>query len=311
VITRRAQLTTLIAALVSISFLLMPASAGASTASAPIKTPNYAGYSVYRATKGHMTGISGSWTVPSLNCPGLGKPGFDGTPRVAMWVGTWGTKSSVQQNTAWLPQIGIVAECHHFLAHYFGFWEMATNVKGGGALTCAVCGGTPSSPVGPKPQCFANPDDLLVELTLHCSTNFAGFAVKPGDHITAEVRYIGVTSKGYLDFDVDMTNTTLNSFVSVADIITTKAVPLDHIVRQGGLIVEDNNNYGGLVKFNPSIMLKLTGWGATGSGAYGVQQWQMWVYGKQLADVSPLSTRYAFTVTWQSSGCLLGGPCPP
>jgi Peptidase A4 family len=307
---RRIWLVLLAVTLALAPFLLMMAPADASAASPPIDTPNYAGYSLYHAN-GNMIGISGSWTVPQVNCPLPYTPGYQGNPRVAMWVGMWGTKTSVENNTAWLPQIGVVATCHYGLASYFGFWEMATNVTGGGALTCAVCDGTPAHPVGPGPQCLNNPAYPLGTLQLHCSSNFAAFTVSPGNHISAEVRYVGPTSNGDLDFDVDMTNTTLGSFVSVADIITTKAVPLDYIAHQGGLIVEDNNNYGGLVNFAPPIALQLTGWGATGSGAYEVNRWEMWVYGKQLTTVTPLSTSYAFTVTWKSSGCLLGAPCPP
>ena len=229
-------------------------------------------------------------------------------------MGLWGTDASIKAHTAWLPQIGVTWQCYNGHLAYYADWQMETSVKNGGALTCGDCG---SKTPGAAPQCLVNPADTLTYLRTFGGclslgtlfTNYPQFEVRAGDKVTATVTYNGpVTSgpdTGDLDFDLSLTNDSLppgpNVVASFPDVITTMSVNLAHIIGQGGLIVENNPDTGGLAKFSPAIPLQFSGWNATGSGAYGVSQWQMGVAGKLLAAVSPLNTQYAFTVTYKSS----------
>lgn len=276
-----------------------------------ITTSNYAGYSIHRARGGCMTEVDATWTVPSVSCPGIGQPGFNADPRVAIWAGLWGEGNPHVKGfsaTAWLPQIGVTASCHDGLASYYADWEMETNVAGGGARTCGDCG---TSIPGAGPQCLVNPDwASVVQTFLKCNINYPHFKVRAGDKVSAYVTYNGtITSgayKGDLDFDLSLINDTLapgaNVVASFPDVITTIPVNLAQIVGQGGVIVENNPDTGGLAKFSPAIPLQFTGWKATGSGPYHVSQWQMWVSKKQLATVSSLNTHYTFKVTYNSKG---------
>lgn len=272
-----------------------------------ITTSNYAGYSIHRAHGGCMTEMFATWTVPSVSCPGIGQPGFSADPRVAIWAGLWGEGNPHVKgfrSTAWLPQIGVTASCHDGLASYYADWEMETNVSGGGALTCGDCGNTRP---GSGAQCLVNPDwASIVQTFLSCNIDYPHFEVRAGDKVSAYITYNGtITSgshKGDLDFDLTLINDTqapgTDAEASFPDVITTMPVNLAHIVGQGGLIVENNPDTGGLAKFSSAISLRFTGWNATGSGAYNVSQWQMWVSGKQLAAVSSLNTHYAFKVAY-------------
>ena len=280
-----------------------------------ITTANYAGYSVHRAGSGCMTEVTGTWTMPSISCPTNGQPGYSSDPRVAIWAGLWGEGNPHVKgwsDTAWLPQIGVTGQCDNGHLVYYADWEMETNVKNGGALTCGDCGGlTP----GAGPQCLVNPADTLTYLRTWglCATfgtNYPSFEVRAGDKVTATVTYNGpVTSgpdTGDLDFDLSLTNDTLapgtNAVASFPDVITTMPVNLKNIIGQGGLIVENNTN-GALAKFSPAIPIQFNSWKATGSGPYDTSQWQMWISGKQLTTVSPsLSTQYTFNVSYKSGG---------
>jgi hypothetical protein len=69
--------------------------------------PNYtyAGYTLLAGGNGAFRIAEATWVVPSipvLYC--LAHPGA--YPRVAPWVGLWGTNDSIDKGTAWLPQIG-------------------------------------------------------------------------------------------------------------------------------------------------------------------------------------------------------------
>ena len=268
-----------------------------------IPTAEYAGYSVHRTSGGCMTGVSATWTVPSVSCPLIG------SQRVAIWAGLWGKGNPAVKGfdaTAWLPQIGVTSQCYGSgLAFYVADWEMETNVTGGGALTCDDCQNT--APIGSGVQYLCNPDlASVVPSHLVCNNNYPQFEVRAGDKITADVTYNGIVTSGPnigdLVFDLSLVNNTLapgtTAVASFPDVITTMPVNLAQILGQGGLIVENNSNTLGLAKFSSAIPLQINGWGATGSGAYGFSQWQMWVSGKQLAKVSSLSTHHAFKVTY-------------
>jgi hypothetical protein len=299
------------------TLLVPPPAVTCPSASEPslVKQPNYAGYSIYRA-RNCMTEVTGTWTVPSISCPSKGQPGYSADPRVAIWAGLWGTDASVKANTAWLPQIGVTGQCDSGHLVYYADWEMMTNVHGGGALTCGDCGST--TPIGAAPQCLVNPADTLTYLRTfgRCLTlgtllsNYPQFEVRAGDKVTADVTYNGLVTSGPdtgdLDFDLSLTNDTLapgsNAVASFPDVITTMPVNLENIIGQGGLIVENNTN-GALAKFSPAIPLQFNGWKATGSGPYHTSQWQMWVSGNQLTNISPsLSPQHTFKVSYKSSG---------
>jgi hypothetical protein len=246
-----------------------------------IKQPNWAGYSIHRTSGGCMTEVVGTWTVPSVSCPLIDLTSH----RVAVWAGLWGEGNPNVKgftDSAWLPQIGVTSQCLGGLAFYVADWEMETNVTGGGALTCGDCHNT--APIGHGIQYLCNPDWVsFIQTHFFCNKNYPQFAVRAGDKITAYVTYNGTITSGPntgdLDFDLALVNNTLapgtNAEASFSDVITTMPVNLAQILGQGGLIVENNSLTLALAKFSSPIPLQLTSWNATGSGAYGVSQWQM------------------------------------
>jgi hypothetical protein len=280
-----------------------------------VSTSEYAGYSVHRTRGGCIKEVDATWTVPPISCPGKGKPGFKDNPRVAIWAGLWGEGNPAVKGfdqTAWLPQIGVTAQCQAGHAVYYADWEMETNVSGGGAETCGDCGS--GTPIGAGAQCLVNPNwtdpvsFLSTVLKCNIGLSYPQFKVRAGDKITASVTTGGAITSGpytgHLDFDLSLTNDTLapatNAVASFPDVITTKPVKLAQILGQGGVIVENNPDTDALAKFSSAISLRLTGWNATGSGSYGFSQWRMRPSGKQLAKVGPLDAKHAFTVTYNS-----------
>jgi hypothetical protein len=279
-----------------------------------ISTPNYAGYSFYQPG-GYIKGIAADWTVPAVTCPATGQPGHNGTPRAAIWAGLWGKSSSLA--TDWLPQIGTDSQCAPGgNAYYVGDFEMETNVADGGGWSYVL--GVPVS-WGAGAHCFLNPSSIPSTLYsyLNCpaAVLFSPFTVTAGDHIEAEVDYLGKDTRkpheGDLIFKFTLRNKTRSELESF-DIETTKPVDLPEIIYQGGGMLEDHNDYGGLAKFGPAS-LQFASLSGTGSGPFDINMWVMTLYGTQLATTGRMGAApsYPFKVTFDCNGCLANGPCPP
>jgi hypothetical protein len=195
---------------------------------------NYAGYTLSAGGNGAFGLVQATWIVPSislLSCGTLnGGPRFI-SPRAAPWVGLWGTIDSIKHNTAWLPQIGTISSCNvgpngpNLGRNYFAFWEMFTNVKGGGAKG-----------FGQKPQPIRS------------------MTIKPGDKMTGVVEFEGTSGSDLVFalqlFDVTRGKPGAPDQFSIR-VTTTKPVKFSDIMAQGGAVVEPTNNCEkGLAQFN-------------------------------------------------------------
>ena len=162
---------------------------------------NYAGYAAYPST-GYMVNVQATWNVPNISCP------LVGVPRAAAWVGMWGGTTSINNNTAWLPQIGTVSMCVNGIASYFAFWEMATLVTGQG-----------------------NAPQIIDSVPVH-----------PNDIIVASVAFLGPSTfqNGYerRKFELWIHDMTDNKF-KLFDEETSAGVQLGSIIRQAGAVIED------------------------------------------------------------------------
>jgi hypothetical protein len=257
-----------------------------------ISTPfgTYAGYTAEAAgaeagAKGAFGLVEATWVVPGIStfyC--LQHPGV--FPRVAPWVGLWGTNDSILKNTAWLPQIGTVSSCNNGFPgpHYVAFWEMFTNVKNGGAKG-----------IGEGVQTIPS------------------MTIKPGDMMTGDVEFEG-TSGSDLKFNlqlIDSTRTKPGSPDQFSITVTTaKPVKFSDIMAQGGAVVEPEPNcMEGLAKFTsvPFTNVQAVPWNGTAQPAgMSLNKWTMLGKGgKVLAQAGPL---YGFpglmnyTVTYQAGG---------
>lgn len=162
---------------------------------------NYAGYAAYPST-GYVMKIQAIWSVPSISCR------FGGVPRAAAWVGMWGDTTSINNNTAWLPQIGTTSWCDGSgNAHYNAFWEMASLVAG----------------QGNSPQFLSS------------------VPVKPNDTIVASVAFLGPNTfpNGYerRKFEFRIHDTTDNKSRVFDEL--SGGVQLGSIIHQAGAVVED------------------------------------------------------------------------
>jgi hypothetical protein len=265
--------------------------------------PNWSGYMFYQKG-GHIKGVVADWTVPAVKCPLPTQPGYPfGTPRVGVWAGLMGTISSWKAGTSWLPQIGTVSQCVEWpgTPRYYGQWQIfaGPNVTGKkGATEITSSGG---KYVGSGPQ----------------EMDTTAYPVSPGDHMEAEVDYFGAFTtgeyKGDLAFEIDLWNDS-RSWLEHLEVVTAETVKPDNIVYQGGAIVEDHNQYGGLANFG-SVTVKFPGSViGTNSSPLSSYQWEMVVYGQQLAKNSRLTAGQppaSFTVQFECNGCLAGTACPP
>jgi Peptidase A4 family len=247
---------------------------------------NYAGYAAYPSV-GYVMKVQAIWSVPSISCPLLG------LPRAAAWVGMWGGTTSINNGTAWLPQIGTVSQCVNGRASYVAFWEMATLVTGQG-----------------------NAPQMLNSIPVH-----------PNDTIVASVAFLGPATfpNGYerRKFELQIRDTTDNKSAVLYE-ETSAGVQLGSVIRQGGAVIEDEPPSScsvqdlpdcsvaspfqwlghGLAKFDPPVHFSKV----IVSGRAGVT-WKYFEYvmrdgpgGSVLAQNSPLglSNGMYYTITWKA-----------
>jgi hypothetical protein len=161
---------------------------------------NYAGYAAYPSA-GYVHKVQAIWSVPSISCPPRG------VPRAAAWVGMWGGTASINNQTAWLPQIGTVSHCDKGKALYVAFWEMATGLRGQG-----------------------NAPQILSSVPVHAN-----------DTIVASVTFVGPTSfpNGYQrrKFELTINNTTDHKAAKLT--VLSGGVQLASIISQAGAVIED------------------------------------------------------------------------
>jgi len=291
------RVVTLVAVLAVSAAMAAAATPGvtASAASALVITqksqPVWAGYSAY-PVRGYIDSASAIWTVPKVSCKPL-LP--SGTPRAAVWVGTWGGITSMQDGTAWLPQIGTESDCNKIInghlylgASYWMIWEMFTWVKGGG------------------------------------NAIQYGFRVSPGDQMSANVILTGpyTSAPAKRHFQLQIEDDSTRQFANIA-VTTNKPVAAGDIVREGGGIVEDNGpptcvyQVGGLCVittngladfYSTPVQFSYVGVDSNiigGSGGYDYFMWDMRYNGQLLAVTEPLYIRsygggsiFDYTIAW-------------
>jgi hypothetical protein len=162
----------------------------------------YDSYSAYAMSpaNGYINHVQAAWTIPrDIVCPALG-----GGPRVAIRVGTWGDTSSINDGTAWLPQIGTDSECTAGLLRNSAVWQIP-------------------GPEGNKPQTISS------------------VPVHPGDMIVASVTSVDATANPYgsvpRKFALVINDTTDNRLWEGFE-WTGGGARMDTIVRQAGAVVE-------------------------------------------------------------------------
>ena len=124
-----------------------------------ITDPVHAGYGVAGT---QYDSVNGSWTVPATSCS------VHENSEATAWVGLGGLPNVADES---LEQIGTDTSCINGTAQYYAWWEM---VPPG----LESCPGYPS----PEPAGSNTPPGC---------PQLIPFAVRPGDHITAGVNYVG------------------------------------------------------------------------------------------------------------------------
>lgn len=260
----------------------MPAARGASSASPSPSVPatwqaNWAGYSLHPAS-GFVSWAGAVWTVPKVDCATAPTGDDSRTARAAVWVGLWGGPNTGQGLAdAWLPQVGTVSHCQVGQSVPPAYNATVQMFHVGG---CDVPGDS-----GCTPQVI----DLPVQY---------------GDRIDAEVEYHG-TGHGinageyaYQYFIADVTSGAQQSGV----LYTGQAILRSQVEYQGGAIVEDNNDAGGLAKFATPVSFTKFSAGDTAGNPIPESQaigWHMYISGHELARLGSLNGG-GFKVTWQS-----------
>jgi hypothetical protein len=251
--------------------------AGSATARIPqILNPNWSGYSVY-PKHGTLTGSTATWRVPPVHCES------SGTQRAAVWTGLWGTNDSIRKNHAWLSQIGTDSQCKNGHATYFIVYQLYHS----NAEWCAflpnwifvhVCKGI-------RPVAVTSP------------------AIHANDEIQAYVSYGGKAKDGKLKFLLDLTDVTAGSYFDQT--VKVKAgTELSDAAGQGGVIVEDNGDGGGLARFNPlQLWLGIYTNANFNPANFRQYEWILRVHRRNLAanesfKYSRLQDGYTFTVRW-------------
>jgi hypothetical protein len=260
----------------------------------------WVGVSAY-PNSGYVTDVEGSWIVPKVSC------GAGPNARAAVWVGMWGGITSIEDNIAWLPQIGTDSQCINGKAYYLLAWEMKSDVTGGGndaqdGYECdsyyCVKGNLPT---GKDP--FGGSGKVAF--------------VHPGDAISASVFNEDSSGSGVANrtFYISLSDNTTSHYAA-GTIKTNLTVPLANIARQAGVIVESNTNiinlfgiikipvFEGLAKFAPLSIGPVYVYG--GSGGDSFFRWPMQSGSDQLANPGfpgilayKPSFVYDYTVTWQ------------
>lgn len=190
--------------------------------------PFYSAYSVYAGNNSYILDQEATWTVPQVSCP------LTSRPRAAVWVGMWGSQSSIDANTAWLPQIGTSSDCNltHALsgATYSLVWEMASLTSHGNAVQYGL-------------DCPGNSNYSLCAWTgtLPPYTPASTFPISSGDQINAAVAFLGPYTPGsqVRKFEIRLTDLTTGEFAEGL-ISTIVGVKLDDITYQGGAVLESS-----------------------------------------------------------------------
>jgi len=236
-----------------------------------ILNDTYSGYSAELPDGYWVLGVTGTWVVPKIStCPsGI----LNDHPRAAVWVGEWGSwadlrlKSEGGREDAWLPQIGTVSRCFNGKATYSVAWEMASEPGYGNAAQLRM-------------DC---PGDKVYKLCAYANyphNPSKNMAISPGDQILASVGIITgnhpqpPAGRQVRKFQIYLDDET-TGVIAVGYMKTAKSngkttqVSLDAIVKQGGVIVEDEpscsisdflhlncehgDTFNGLAKFQTAI----------------------------------------------------------
>jgi hypothetical protein len=256
----------------------------------PEPSPSYAGYSAHAANDAFFTLAEATWVVPSISsaqCLG----NVSSYPRAGIWAGLFGnTSTAAAVAVDWLPQIGTISQCNVGPTgllipgpNYWAFWEMETNVSGGGAQG-----------YGAGPQ-------YIPSLT-----------ISPGDTITALVEYKGKTAAGLLTFYYELFDQPPGQQATEFHITvtTTKQVAFENILRQGGAMVEPNCTSGlaqfGSVKFTHVQLASSALPGITQPQGIGLNKWTMsGTNGAKLAQTGTLTGfpgAMSYTINYSAQG---------
>jgi hypothetical protein len=101
---------------------------------AVLKATNWGGYVDTTGSAGNYTGVSGSWSQPTVRCTSTNS-------YAASWVGMDG------MNNATLEAAGTLGECYQGVAYYYTWWEMdpttsiqlvGSSIRPGDAISASV-----------------------------------------------------------------------------------------------------------------------------------------------------------------------------
>lgn len=244
----------------------------------------YAGWSVHPDNT--VRSVQGSWVVPTVRCDAPLTSKARAQSRAAPWVGMWGNKDSVDNETSWIAQIATISQC----------WE-------------GFNGRWPDLPAyAAYAELYPRPKVYL-------------FDVKPGDRMYAHVRYDGLTSDNRLKFYLYIQNkSTGKSALKTwqtdpknwqTDSFNDPVKAEDSGAWQGGCIVESQPDgdlprpYGGLAKFETPIKFDSPGCTVNGKGLGTYSGYDtLFRYdmqpeaGNDLATTGNLDPNGLFPVTW-------------
>ena len=227
---------------------------------------------------GTLKSVHAAWHVPAVACPAAGQP------RVVVWAGMWGAPASVQAGTAALSRAGTESLCNNGQVSYSAVWEEGSGILG----------------TDEEAESFQS-----LPLT-----------ISPGDSVAATIEYLGSNSSGARELSLTLTDTSRGS--TTAENVWTSAVPLANVAYQGGAIIEDHNQYGGLANFSQSPVAITDFTESGGSGGFAVFDYELIVNGQLLAQNSepggtlgPPPNSANLNITFLCNGCLGGYACPP
>ncbi len=233
----------------------------------PAKSFPWAGYGLYPDCGTHATSVTATWRVPAVNCTKSST-----NTRTAVWVGMWGYVAD-----SWLPQIGTDSDCQ------FGYAAVYQLPNSGPGWLTALSG---------------------LQYGSFTAATVRGFAVHPGNLISASVTYKGQTFIGQRTFKIWIKNQSTGKEWS-RDIMTPIPASLDQVAGGAGAIVEDDP--GGLAKFNPKDdhQLHITGLRVTfdtNPAHWTATPYRIALNGHYLVGpVSKLTSGGSFIVTWKAT----------